>query len=303
MKAKILSLALLAAGLAGAAPDLLAASATPAAAIAVPDPAQQMQEWARLFRQGDLRALAQAMTPAGKWEEARLMYELKRLDEVSDQDRAEFAEQIEKITAPDAVERIMAELEPQLVEARAQWPNAMMMGIGAANFALASPETKISDEQRLMLQTALPGVQQWVSSTDFLSADRLREALELLTDAARATGIDELDDLNSLSLEEALDRASPVLTAAKKAARLYGVDLDAMADSLQVEVIAMEGDTAQLRSTVQVFGAPLWHEYEVRLVEGRWYPKGSIHHVHRDHDLHSGDEFDVDADVAVEAEG
>jgi hypothetical protein len=297
MKAKLLVLALLAAGVAGPTSSLLAAdAATSTARVAVntPDPAQQIQEVARLFRAGDVAGLARVMVPPSKWAQAQTAYELQRLEPISDEDRAEFEENIARFTAPDAVDTLMAEFEPKLEEARPQAAGALLMAFGAMQMAVNSPESKLTEDQRLVLQAALPGIQQWASTTDFLSSTTLRDALTLLTEAARRTGIDSLDQLKALPLEGVLDRARPVLAAAKDAVQLYGIDLDAVVDSLQVDVLENDGQTARVRTTVTLFGAPVWHEHELVLVEGRWYGKHAAlafdhHHDNDDQDEESSE--------------
>lgn len=287
MKTKLLSLALLAAGLAAPTSLLLATEqAKPvvqAAAIDAPDPAQQVREMARLFRAGDVAGMARAAMPASKWEEARLMWELHRLEPISARDQAEFAEKLAQFTAPDAVDTLMAEIEPKLIEARPQAAGALLMAFGAAQMAVNSPESELTQEQRAALQSVLPGFQAWASSTDFLDSATLRDALTLLTDAARRTGITDLEQIKALPLEGLLDRTRPVLAAAKDALQLYGIDIDTIVDSLQVDVLENDGRTARVRTTVTLFGAPLWHEHELVLVEGRWYGKHAIEHWQHKH--------------------
>jgi hypothetical protein len=284
MNIRFLSPLLLAASLCGVGLLLPAAPALAAQhAAQVPDPARQIEQWAGLFRAGDVARLAEAMLPPSKWEEVQLAYELQQLEPLSEQERAEFAEKLERFTAPDAVDRLMAEIEPKLEEARPQAPGALMMAIGGMQLAIASPENKFTEEQRKVLQEALPGVQQWASSTDFLSSDTMREALTLLTDALRRTGVDNLEELKAMPLATVLDRAGDVLEAGKQAVRLYGLDLDRIADSLQVEVLEIDGERARVRTTITLFDAPVWGEHELVLHEGRWYPKGTVEHVHIAH--------------------
>lgn len=294
MKLKVLALALLTAGAVGAGAPLLLtpieASAATAPAFQGPDPAAQIEDLARHFRNGDLTRLAQGLVPPSKWEEIRLVYELKRLEPIDDEDRAEFAEKIGRLTAPDAVDTLMAEIEPKMIEARPQYAGAMLMAFGGMQMAVASPESDLTEEQRAALQAAIPGVQRWATSVDFLDAALLRDALTLISDAARNAQIDDLDALRALPLEGALDRASTILTAAKEAARLYGLDLDAIADSLDVETLEVDGDRARVRVTVSVFGAPVFAEHELRLVEGRWYGKDAIRHFEFHHGEHRPDE-------------
>lgn len=283
MKSKLLCLSLMAAGLIGPVSVVSALETAPqpvrAASVSAPDPAIEIKHLAELFRAGDLAALAQAMTPRSKWEEARAKFEQKRNRPTTAADRADFAEKMRQITAPDAVDQIMTKLEPDMVKARQQMPAMLLMAFGAAQFAINSEESKLTDAQREALRSAMPGIQRWATSTDFLSTDTLRRSLTLLTDAARRANITDIDQLKALPLEGVLERASPVLAAAKEAVRNYGIDLDAVASSLKVEVLQRGADTARVRTTVTVFDAPIWAEHDLVLVEGHWYGKQATLHI------------------------
>jgi hypothetical protein len=296
MNAKLLSLALLVTGLAGVTTPAFAAErpqvAEQSRKYATPDPARQIHDVAQLFRAGDVAGLAQALIPPSHYEQMRLAYELKRLDPITEEDRAEFAEKIARMTAPDAVDTLMEEIEPRLAEARPQAAGALLMGFGAMQMAVASPDSDLTEEQRAALQSALPGIQRWASTTDFLSSSTMRDALTLLTDAARGIGIHDIDQLKAMPLEDVLDRAGSMLAAAKDAVRLYGIDLDAVADSLRVDVLAIDGQTARVRTTITLFDAPLWSEHDLVLVEGRWYGKNAVLHFDDHHHDHDRDDVD-----------
>lgn len=282
MNANLMSLTLLVAGLVGVASPSLAKESPrtpPQITTAAPDPARQVQDLARLFRSGDVTGLAQALVPPSQWEHFRLQYELKQLEPISEEDRIKFAEKLARVTGPDAVNVIMSEIEPKLEEARPQVAGALLMGFGAMQMAAAAPDSDLTEAQRAALQSALPGIQHWASTTDFLSSTTMREALTLLTDAARSIGITDIDQLKAMPLEDVLHRAGTVLAAAKDAVRLYGIDLDAVADTLQVEVLAVDNQTARVRTTVTLFDAPIWSEHELVLVEGRWYGKHAVIHA------------------------
>lgn len=282
MKRSLLSLSLMLASLCAAQPLLAQEAPLPAssASVAAPDPALHIREAARLLRGNDLAGLVRAMMPAAKFQEVREAYELARAKPITDEQRADFAEKIGRLTAPNAVDVLMAEIEPKLEEARPQAAGAIMMGIGAAQMALASPEAELTEEQRAALRAALPGIQEWVTTTDFLSSDTARQALTLVADAARATGISNLDQARMLSFEEVLAKAGNMLAAGKRAVRLYGLDIDAILASTQVEVLEIVGTTARVRTTVTVFDAPLSKEIELVLVDGRWYGKDAVEKMH-----------------------
>ncbi len=291
MKLKLLTMSLLLTGAFAVAQPVLAASSAVAApqssSQSIPDPAQQIRELARSLRANDLAALLRAMVPPSKLREIRQVYELKRGEPTSAEDRAEFEEKLARITAPDAVDTLMAEFEPKLIEARPQAAGATMMGIGALQMAIASPESDLTEEQRATLRAALPGIQRWVTTTDFLSSVSLRQALTLVTDAARGTGIGNLDQLKMLSFEEVLAKAGSVMAASKQAVRIYGLDLDAILASTEVEVLEVAGTKARVRTTVTVFDAPISGEIELVLVEGRWFGKHALGEIDIDIDERS----------------
>lgn len=289
MKLKHLSFAVLLAGLVSAASPVLAQEIenqpVPVRSFSVtaPDPALQIRDLVRLLRSNDVAGVLQAAVPPSNYQKLRETYERARLEPVSETERTEFAEGLERLIAPDAVDQLMAEIEPKLAKARPQASGAIMMGMGALQVALASEDNKLSAEQREALSAAMPGLQRWVSSTDFLSALSMREALTLISDAARRTGVRSLDELRALSFEQLLTQSGTMFGAGKQALRIYGLDFDAIANSLQVQTLSIEGDTARVRTTVTVFDAPISSEHELVLVEGRWYGKDAakawkIHH-------------------------
>lgn len=312
MNIRKLSLALMLAGTC-ALPMLAGAQGMPAAAVqsafaAAPDPARQIDEVVRLLRANDVATLVQALTPPEQYRLMREAYELQRAEPIPEHAREEFAEAVDKWIGPDAVERLMAEIEPKLEKGAAQSEGMILMGLGALNIAASSPDSDLTDEQRAMIKAALPGLERWIISTDFFSVDSARQALTLLSDGARRTGILSLDQLKNLPLEDALARAGTLLGAAKQALLIYGIDVDAIISTTRVEVLAMEGDRARVRTTVTVFDAPISGEQELVLLEGRWYAEAAVQNWkfkfdrhHRKHRHHVDDEVEIDVDVEVEA--
>ncbi len=296
MKARLLSVSLLAAGLFAAAVPLHAEQARSnyvAASIAVVDPAAQLEQMARMFRANDVAGLARAMVPPSQWEEMRIAYQSKQLEPISEEERAEFEKKIGRLISPDSVDELMAEIEPKLEQARPSAPGALLMAFGAAQMAINSPDTELTEEQRAALKSVLPGAQRWASQTDFLDSASMRQALTLLTSAGRNIGISNLDQLKELPLEAVLDRAGTLLAATKQAVRLYGIDLNAVADSLRVELLSIDGDTARVRTTITLFDAPVWADHELVLLEGRWYGTG----------LRTEGVFRAEGDSGLRAEG
>lgn len=298
MRSTMLTLSLLAC--LGLAPQTLPAQ-TPTtvamSAVAAADPSVQLQDLVRQFRSNDLAAIVRGSLPPAHYQTLLDKYEEARSKPISDKDRADFAEGLQKLIAPDAVDRLMAEIEPKMRERAVQSEGMILMGLGAMNMAVTSPDSDLTEEQRAMLKRALPGIEAWVIETDFFSVDTLRQALTLVADAARRTGISDLDQIRMLSFEQLLAHGGRMLGAGKQAVKLYGIDLDAIVSTARMEVLEVEGDEARVRTTVTVFDAPLHFEQSLVLVEGRWYTKEAA----RDWNRHVHIEFD--GEEPVEAEG
>lgn len=298
MRSTMLTLSLLAC--LGLAPQTLPAQ-TPTtvamSATAAADPSVQLQDLVRQFRSNDLAAIVRGSLPPAHYQTLLDKYEEARSKPISDKDRADFAEGLQKLIAPDAVDQLMAEIEPKMRERAVQSEGMILMGLGAMNMAVTSPDSDLTEEQRAMLKRALPGIEAWVIETDFFSVDTLRQALTLVADAARRTGISDLDQIRMLSFEQLLAHGGRLLGAGKQAVKLYGIDLDAIVSTARMEVLEVEGDEARVRTTVTVFDAPLHFEQSLVLVEGRWYTKEAA----RDWNRHVHIEFD--GEEPVEAEG
>lgn len=299
----LLSAALLAAAASGAA----TLSTTPLTLVAgssisaTPDPAQQLTAMARAFRSNDLGGLLRTVLPEGRYEQLRAEYEIHRTKTIEEDDRAEFAREWGKLTAPNAVDALMAEIEPRLNEARPKAAGALLMAAGALQMAASGGAGELTASQQQSLQAVLPGLQAWLSGTDFLSTETMREALGYLTEAARGTGIRSIDDFRSMSFDQMLSRAGTMVGAGKRALALYGLDVNAIVDSLRIEVLEVNGDRAKVRTTVTLFDAPVSTEHELRLVEGRWGgPHGFVGWKHR-HD-HEGDDARESVKVEIEAD-
>jgi len=280
MKSSRLSMSLLFVGLISAVnPAFAQESVNPASrsvSQSIPDPALQIRDLARVLRANDLGGLVNALVPPSQYQVMRQAYEMQRLQPITPAERKKFSEGIAKLTDANAVDKFMLEIEPKLVEARPKAMGALLIGMGALQVALASDDSELTAEQRAALQSAMPGIQKWAAETDFLSSISMRQAFSLLSDAARNTGVRSIDELKMLSFEQALSKAGTLLAASKQALYLYGLDVNAIADSLQVQVLKQEGKSARVRTTITIFDAPISSEMDLVLLEGRWYSKTSI---------------------------
>jgi hypothetical protein len=244
-----------------------------------PDPAQQYRDMTRMLRNNDLASLIRIALPAAQYQALQTSFNTKRQVVINDANRKEFAESWGQLIAPNAVDTWMTDAKPKLEEARQQLPAALMMGMGALQMAVYSKDNKLTDSQRSALQTALPNIQEWLNEADFLSEAKLREVASIVTTAARRTGITKLEDLQALNFDQALAKADGMLQAGKQSAKIYGLDVDAVLDSLRVSTLSNDGKNARIKTTITFFGADIEHEQDLVLIEGRWLGKELAQHA------------------------
>ena len=135
--AALLALGLSACGSDKSSPDATQPAQAPAKAAQTESPTAVVDGVAKELANGNLLAVMQLSMPAAKFDEAKAKWvEERDQDPPSEEDKAKFAEMMTKLTAADAEEQMMTELEPMLVkydtEVAAQKPMYVGMGQGFA---------------------------------------------------------------------------------------------------------------------------------------------------------------------------
>lgn len=277
----LIALALSSALLAGCGKDEPAQNAAAPAEKAAPvqavaaTAATALDAQVRAFRNNDLKSMLGSMLPPAELERIRSEWDKNRQEEISEQERTEFAENWGKLTAPDGVDKIMAEIEPHLAEMKPQM--AMMIGMGQMGAQqMITESTDLTDAQKQQLQPIVTGFFGWAAKTDFTDAALMRKSLTALGDGLRATDIKQLDDIKALSFDQLLDKGGHALGGFKNALAVYGFSMDAVADSMKTELVSEAGDTAKVKISYALFDSPISFESEMQKVDGKWYGKDML---------------------------
>lgn len=279
----LIALALASALLVGCGKDESAQTGAPAEKAAMQasaTAASAMQAQVKAFRNNDLKALVTAVLPPAELERIRADWDKQRAEPITDEDRAEFAESWGKLTAPDGVDKIMAEIEPQLAELKPQLAGMIAMGQGMATMTIAQ-STDLTEPQKAQATAFMNGLSGWLTKTDFADPALMRKALTALADGMRATGITQLDDIQGLSFDQMLEKAGPAIGGVKNALAAYGFSMDAMADSVKTEIVSESGDVAKIKVSYALFDSPMSFESEMKKVDGRWYGKDMLEQIEK----------------------
>jgi major membrane immunogen (membrane-anchored lipoprotein) len=261
---------------AGAASSASAASAKRSSApTAAEGPAEQMMQVVSLFRSNDLRGLVKASIPESDYKEMISEWEKTRAEPISEQDRKEFADAMAKIAGPNAVDKLMTEVEPKLAELKAQLPLFIGMGMMSAQQAISASED-MTDEQKEQATAMLNATQAWAMKTDFADPARLRKALTEISNGVKAMKLDSLDQIQKMSVDQLLDKGGVMLASTKRAFNAYDLNLDEAMSSFKAEQISMSGDKARIRTSMTFLGENIVSESDMVKKDGRWMSQESI---------------------------
>ena len=237
--------------------------------------------WSRLSLPPDLRARSEQA-----WVRRQQLAEPPTAE-----DAAEFQKVMARLTAPDAEQQLLYDLEPKLRqfegEVAGQWP-LMQATLSIFVDAAIQANADLSDEQKAHGGEVAESLMQWVQPALLTDRDRARKAIAVTTRTARELDLQTLDQVRALPMEPALAKGGVALKGIKQVAKIYGLDLDRTLDGVRAEIVDARGDEATVRVTYPLLDRE--HRFDLEMVrrDGGWYSAQSI--------------ADAEADLAALAE-
>ena len=200
-------------------------------------------------------------------------------DPVTDEDRRKFAEEMGKLTAPGAEDKLFAELQPQLKQfeqqSAQQMPMMIAMGQGFLQSAIQQNKD-LTDPQKQQTMALLDATAKWAQTAKFTDPVLAKQSIAVICKGARDLNLKTLDEVRALNYDQAMQKAGVVLGAFKQLLAVYGLSMDKALDSVKAETAATTGDTATVKVSYVAFDQPFTTESELRKVDGRWYSKQAI---------------------------
>src|SRR5690606_37815254 len=153
------------------------ATVTPAEVAKADTPEETILLSARLLKQGDFAGLMRHALPPAEFEKAKADGN-KDQDPITDEDRAKFAETMNKLTAPGAEAALFAEIEPQLTAFDAQYqqqiPMSVAMGSGWLQ-GMVQQNKDMSDEAKHQAIAGINALGAWVQKTRFTDPESVKK--------------------------------------------------------------------------------------------------------------------------------
>lgn len=239
-------------------------------------PADAVTAVATLMQAGDIDGILKASLPADDYQAVRKAFASSefKTKPVSAKDRADFAEQMSKLTAPDAEATLFKQVQPMLAQFeskyRAQIP--MYVGMGQTMAANAiDKSTTMSAGEKTQAKALLTQLAQWVQSTDWGDQAKARQAISTVVDTARKLDIKTLDQARALTYDQAMAKYAQVWGAVKQVLNLYGFDLDKTFGSVQAKTLSSDADNATVEYSYTLFDQPITGQIQLVQRDGHWY--------------------------------
>lgn len=253
-------------------------AATAPAVAATPDAA--ILASVQSIKQGDIAGLMQNALPPADFAKAKADWgKDKDQEPITDEQRAQFNETMAKLTAPDAEQKLFAEIEPKLKEFDAQYqqqlPMYAMAGAGWVKNMIQQNQT-MSEAERTQAAAAVDALQAWVVKTRFTDAESIKKVIAIVAKAARDMNLKSLDEARALNYDQSMQKARIAFLGLKDALAVYGFSIDQTLDSIKPQVLSNDGKTASVQLSYTLLGAPLAATTEMVNVDGRWYGKQTI---------------------------
>ena len=262
-------------------PQPPAQTAAPAAAVApAASPDAAIMASVHALRSNDIGALiANSLPPPAL---AKLKADWSRdmnKDPVSDEERKHFAENMAKLTAPGAEDKLMGELEPNLKQfeqqSAQQMPMMIAMGQGFIQSAIQQNKD-LTDPQKQQTVALIDATAKWAQTAKFTDRALAKQAIGVVCKTARDLNLKTVDDVRALNYDQAMQKAGIAVGGMKALFVVYGLNMDKALDSVKAETVSTTGDNAKVKVSYTAFDQPFTTENELAKVDGKWYSKQAI---------------------------
>ncbi|VAW46823.1 hypothetical protein MNBD_GAMMA02-303 [hydrothermal vent metagenome] len=221
------------------------------------------------MKSNDLASLIKNSLSEQQYNELVTEFENNKTGNFSEADKAQFAQTITMLTADGAEQNLYAMAEPQLEQARAMLPMMLMMGKEQVLQGVKS-NPMLPEAQRDSAAIIVGAAMDWVGENDILSEDKTKAAIAAVVSTAKALDMTSLDDVQNMSFDQALAKGSIAFGGVKSVLSAYGISMDDMLNSVEVDSVDVEGDKATMNVSFDVFGEQIKQVMTMVKKDGVW---------------------------------
>jgi hypothetical protein len=251
------------------------------AAVAPGDPVAAVKGLAKALKDDDLVRYSQLSVPPPlhKQMEERWHRKLAEAKPPTPAQQQDYARWMERLTAPDAEAKLYARWDARMnkyePEIRSRWPLMQATG-GIFVTGLIKANDKLGPGEKAHAQAVSEAVLAWLKPETIVDRARAKQAIAVITGAARDLDLPTLDDTRKLEMLPALEKGGEVMRALKDVGKVYGVDADASLAEVQAKLVAAHDDSATVEVSYPLLGKTVRFEMELLRRDKRWYPADAV---------------------------
>lgn len=238
-----------------------------------------------LLKNNDIDGLLHASLPPAEYKAMREEWSTRADEPITDEDRAKFAEQMQRLTAPGAEEALFAQLQPMLAAFdttyKAQLPMYIGMGQTMAATAINKSE-ELSPEQKQQAMDVIGAIANWGMTTNWSDPATAKQAISIVTDTARSLDLGTLDQVQALTYEQAMPKLATSMAGVKQVLAVYGFDVNAALDSVTAKTVSNEGNNAVVEYSYTLLGKPVTGSTKLVQRDGHWYNKDMLEQIEKE---------------------
>ena len=243
--------------------------------IAAEGPDSYLKESISALRNNDISTVFKMMMPETEYQKAVSEWDTKREQPVSTKDAANFAAQMEKLTADGAEDALFAEASMMLDQMAPQIP--MFIGMGTMSLQASVDQTEFdTDEEKQRAKKLITAMGEWAGKANFTDKDKAKKAIAILCSTARNLNMSTVEEFNTLTFDQALVKAGSAFGGLKNILGVYDLSVDQMLDSVKIDMLENDNDKAKMDIGFNVFGTQQNVIADVIRVDDRWFSADAI---------------------------
>jgi len=221
------------------------------------------------MKSNDLKSLIKNSLTQEQYNELVNEFENNKTKNISENDKAQFAQAMTMLTADGAEDNLYSMVEPQLEQARAMLPMMLMMGKDQVLQGIQS-NPMLPEAQRDSAAKIVGAAMDWAGENDILSEDKTKAAIAAMVSTAKALNMTSLDEVQNMNFDQALDKGSIAFGGVKNILNAYGISMDDMLSSVDVSDVKVNGDAATMNVSFDIFGENVSQVMNMVKKDGVW---------------------------------
>ncbi|MEO5595712.1 MAG: hypothetical protein ABIQ97_00985 [Lysobacteraceae bacterium] len=247
---------------------------------AAKDPVTATKDIAAAIRANDYDRLSHIIVPPDLYAklEAKYKEEAAKRPAASAEEQKQFTDQMTKLTAADAEDKMFAEIQPKLAQIEPQAKMMVPMVAGMAGQGIQS-STTMSAAEKTQASALLTAVTKWATTAPFSNPDKAKEAIKAVVKAARDLKLNTLEEARALSLPQAAQKMGIAAGGLRNALAVYGFDTDKALASFEATKVSETGDNAVVKVNYMLMDTPITYDVNMVKRDGRWYSADAVKNI------------------------